>query len=438
MTYLSSFIQRTMDAALQCSAAMRFTVMRFTVMRFTVMCLGITILCQHANGREITPLKETNPAQWRLIWTSRPATQAILSWNTKRSGTQHRVRMTKGTQGAEKIVVCHRNGRFSSGKRRTELYYHHALLADLEPSTKYYVTMESNGQRSPTFHFITASDEDRPLSILFGGDSRSDQTARRSVNKMMATLFQEGIDLAALDIHAEEIIAVAHGGDYVANGKNLDQWSKWMSDHELTTSASGRLLPIIPARGNHDGGPIFNEVFGFSVSHLNYYGVDLCSSVHLITLNTETSMGGNQAKWLQQQLSVARAKRRWVLAQYHRPAFPAYKPPSGALQHFVPLFDRFTVDMVLEADGHTIKRTVPIRNGRQDAAGTVYIGEGGFGVKPRTPKTDRWYLRPPGKASSGHHVQKLTFSAEKLRMQVILLDSKKVFDDYEIATPKGR
>ncbi len=403
-----------------------------------VLCFGAAVMCHGADGRKIAKLEGTHPAQWRLVWSSKPATQATLSWNTQRLGNRHRVHITKGKQGAEKIVKCQRSGRYSPGRGRTELYYHHVTLAGLEPATKYYVTMESDAQRSPTFHFITASDKDRPLSILFGGDSRSDQSKRRSINRMMSTLFQKGMELAALGIADEEIIAMAHGGDYVADGKNLDQWKQWMSDHELTTSASGRLLPIIPARGNHDVGPLFNEVFGFPINHLNYYGVDLCATVHLVTLNSETSMGGNQARWLAKQLAIARAKRRWVLAQYHRPAFPAYKKASGALQHFVPLFDRYAVDMVLEADGHTIKRTVPIRNGRQNESGTVYIGEGGFGVKPRTPKTDRWYLRSPGKASSGHHVHKLTFSSEKLRMRVILLDDEKVFDDYEIATRKNR
>ncbi len=402
-----------------------------------VWCLGAVVICRGAEARKVTQLEGTHPAQWRLIWSSKPATEAILSWNTQLAGTRHLVRIAKGKQGAEKIVPCDRNGQYTSGTSTVELYYHHVRLTDLEPATKYYVTFESDAERSPTFHFITASDKDRPLSILFGGDSRSDRSARRNVNTMISTLFQKGMELAALGIPSEEIIALAHGGDYVAKGKNLDQWSRWMSDYELTTSASGRLLPIIPARGNHDGGPIFNEVFAFPVDHLNYYGIDLCATVHLVTLNSETSMGGNQARWLAKQLALARPKRRWLLAQYHRPAFPAFKKASSALQHCVPLFDRYAVDMVLEADGHTIKRTVPIRDGKQNEAGTVYVGEGGLGVKPRTPKTDRWYLRFPGKVSSGHHVQKLTFSPNKLRMRVILLDNEKVFDDYS-RSPRGR
>ena len=46
-------------------------------------------------------------------------------------------------------------------------------------------------------------------------------------------------------------------------GVILSYGSRWMSDHELTVGPNGRLLPIIPARGNHDGGKLFNEIFAF-------------------------------------------------------------------------------------------------------------------------------------------------------------------------------
>ena len=46
---------------------------------------------------------------------------------------------------------------------------------------------------------------------------------------------------------------------------------------------------------------------------------------------------------------AGRPAHRWLAVQYHRPAFPAVKSPSGALQFWVPLFDRFNVDLVYEA-----------------------------------------------------------------------------------------
>lgn len=154
-----------------------------------------------------------------------------------------------------------------------------------------------------------------------------------------------------------------------------------------------------------------------------------------ITLNTETVAGGDQAKWLESELASQAASTRWLVAQYHQPAYPAVKIPSHALQHWVPLFEKYHVDLVCEGDGHAIKRTPPIRGNKVHADGVVYIGEGGLGVLQRTPKLDRWFLQSPGKAGQGHHVQLLTFDREKLTYRVILLGGK-VWDEHVLAPRK--
>ncbi len=202
-----------------------------------------------------------------------------------------------------------------------------------------------------------------------------------------------------------------------------------MSDHEVSTGPDGRLLPIIPTRGNHDKGALFNEVFGFPPGDANYYFTDLGEQLQLITLNTETSIAGDQAKWLETQLKAGRPTHRWLAVCYHRPAYPAVKTPSGALQFWVPLFDRFSVDLVYEADGHNIKRTVPIRDNVEDATGVVYLGEGGLGAEQRKPKANRWFLKSPGMGSSGNHVHLVIFSDQHWECRVVA-DSGKTLDQY--------
>ena len=191
-----------------------------------------------------------------------------------------------------------------------------------------------------------------------------------------------------------EILALAHGGDFIVNGPDLGQWLVWLDNHELTTGDDGRLLPLIPTRGNHDMGPIFNQVFDFPTDDENYYALSLGSELRLATLNTETSTAGDQREWLASELAANRWNHRWYVCQYHKPAFPAVKVPSGALTNWVPLFEEYQIDLACEADGHVIKRTAPIRDMKIDPAGVVYIGEGGLGVGQRTPKTHRWYLQP--------------------------------------------
>lgn len=368
-------------------------------------------------------LEGTNPAQWRLVWTGDPATQATLCWSTAELGTRHRVVLRRDGSEQVQTIEAHRSDRYSA--KSPDLYFHHVALSDLQPATRYNVVIQSDGQRSPEMYFVTAPAADVPISMIFGADSRSGLQERRKMNAMLAKMVAESQSPDRVSI-----IAFAHGGDFIVDGRDLEQWSQWMTDYELTVTADGRLLPIIPARGNHDGGKMFNEVFAFPPTDKNYYSVDLGPQVRLITLNTETSLAGDQLTWLKQELPAARVDRRWLIVQYHRPAFPAVKTPWLNLIHWVPLFEEHNVDLVCEGDGHNIKRTTPIRDFRSDPTGVVYIGEGGLGVGQRTPKTNRWYLSAPdAKASEGHHVQLLTFDREKLTCRVVRLGGE-VFDEF--------
>ncbi|QDS94258.1 PhoD-like phosphatase [Roseimaritima multifibrata] len=370
------------------------------------------------------PLKGTQPAQWRVVWTDDPATTATVSWSTAAAGKSHSVRFrVKGSEASPSAQLAD-SGRYTGGE--SELYYHHVHLTDLQPATAYEVQMVSDSDESPVFYFVTAPAVDREFSILHGGDSRSDHKARQRMNKLIADIVADSYENDDL---ADDILAFAHGGDYVVTGTKMDLWSSWLSDHELTTGPDGRLLPIIPARGNHDKGKPFNEIFGFPEGDLNYYGISIGPQVRFTTLNSETSTAGDQAEWLKAELKKSRASHRWLLTQYHRPVYPAVKSPGSGLKSWVPLFEKYNVDLVCEADGHNIKRTVPIRDGKLDETGVVYIGEGGLGVPQRTPKTDRWFLESPGMADQGHHVFVLKFTEEALE-GTCLLEGRKIRDQF--------
>jgi hypothetical protein len=295
---------------------------------------------------------------------------------------------------------------------------------------RYNVVMESDGHKSPEFHFYTAPAEDVPVSILFGGDSRSGWEERKQMNRFMARIVEEQSNAAR-----PPVVALAHGGDFIHDGRKLREWSRWLSDHELTVGPTGRLLPIIVARGNHDVGLQFNEVFDFPEKDANYYALDLTPAVRWVTLNTQVSTAGDQRNWLDKELAKSRPTHRWLAGQYHIPAFPAVKVPSGALISWVPLFEKYNVDLVCEADGHCFKRTAPLRDYKIDPTGVVYVGEGGLGVGQRSPKADRWYLNSPqAKTGEGHHLQLLTFARDGLTMRTIMMDGKL----YDEATLKPR
>jgi hypothetical protein len=377
----------------------------------------------------ITPLKGLAPAQWRVIWTGDASTEATISWSTADKGEKHILHYDE-INHANKILKykhhmeCQKNGQFTLFKKEIKdvkpAFYHHASIKDLKPNTKYYFILESDGHLSKPFYFITAPKDGTDFSVIHGGDSRSGHLTRCKMNRVISELVESN----------KKIIAFIHGGDYIVSGKFWKQWRLWLSHHELTTCADGRVLPIIPARGNHDGGPIYKEVFNIEPTQPDWHTTTIGKEIAVVTLDTNVSGGGAQSQWLEAELKRLRPQTKWLLTQYHRPLYPAVKKAPAHTKIFCPLFDKYNVDLACEADGHCIKRTIPIRAGKADPTGVTYIGEGGLGVGQRKPKTDHWYLQG-GAVGYEHHVMVLDFSDVDLRIRTILMD-KKVFDDHRI------
>lgn len=368
----------------------------------------------------------------RLIWTDNPQNRAVVCWDTATKGTNHCVYYD--TESRNAVVQDYRHtqlttadGPYTVDKKvepqESELYFHHAQMKDLKPGTTYYFVMASGDAISEEFHFRTAPVGDEPLKIIFGGDSRTGHDDRRQINGLIAKMAEED----------DSILAFAHGGDYVTDGSNLKWWTLWLVDHELTITPARRMLPLIPARGNHESkGMLYDQVMAFPGGEgINYFSTQISPEILFVTLNTETAPDGQQKDFLESTLAKS-DNIRWRVAQYHRPLYPAVKNPAKAFEHWVPLFEKHNLALACEADGHCIKRTVPIRNGKHDPTGVVYIGEGGLGVEQRTPKSDRWFVQSPGMVGMGHHFQLLSFTKSDLTIDVVAI-SGKIIETYKIA-----
>ncbi|MDX1680972.1 MAG: metallophosphoesterase family protein [Akkermansiaceae bacterium] len=380
---------------------------------------------------KLTKVEGTTPAQWRITWVGDASSEAIISWSTAEPGETHTLYYDTQSHGTDVSKykfqqACQQNGQYSRTKRNAgpDTYYHHAKIGNLKPATTYHFVMKSDGDVSRPLHFITAPESGTGFSVIHGGDSRSGHLARCQMNAMIA-------DMAAED---ESILALIHGGDFVKVGFHRSPWLVWMSQHELTTTPEGRVLPIIPAQGNHDGGPLIREVFPVNERGDFWYTTTLGKDLAVITLYTSSSLGGTQGEWLEKELKRLRPQTKWLLANYHRPIYPAVKGPKHT-KLLAPLFEKYNLDLACESDGHCIKRTVPIRDGKKDPTGVTYIGEGGLGVGQRDPMGQHWYLKDGGVVGKGHHLMRLDFTDETLRIRTIMLGGE-VFDDHSLKIRK--
>lgn len=399
--------------------------MNLKTILFLSLLLTLVTPLLHAEG-------DQNP-NVRIIWGEHPSTSAIVSVSAKDAILHLDIKQNESVQAYKNNLKPFKTGRYRdvswlavNDSEMSKSSYTHFKLDNLKPSTKYYFVIESKMGTSQSFYFVTAPDDDRPFKLIYGGDSRSDSKARRLVNMLIKKTCAEDSD----------IVAFVHGGDYNALPDSWNQWKQWLDDNELLVADDGRVYPIIPTRGNHEGGGVsYNHVFGFPAAEKTDYWSTPIGKLLWITLDSNVSHGGDQKLFLEKELQRGQ-DFRWIVPSYHRPAYPAVKRPGNAYIHWVPLFEQYNVDFVAESDGHVLKRTVPIRDGQQSDDGIVYVGEGGLGVPQRKPDLSRWYLKPPGMASSGHHIQRLSFSKTQALYEAISLDGS-VVDSYTFL-PRNR
>jgi hypothetical protein len=267
-------------------------------------------------------------------------------------------------------------------------------LEDLEPETKYYFIIVNSYGVSARYYFETLSDDpNSKFSIISGGDSRNNRTVRRNANRLVSKLNPH---------------FVMFGGDMTDRGTG-NQWADWFSDWELTHRADGRVIPIIPARGNHEKN---NAMLArlFLIPANNYYGVNIGGDLlKIYTLNSEMSTGGDQLGWLKSSLAKD-TNFRWKFAQYHKPMRPHVgrkSEGSSEYKNWANVFYEYQMDLVMESDSHSVKSTWPLRPSteeghdegfvRDDETGTVYVGEGCWGAPLRDADDTKSWTRASGK-----------------------------------------
>lgn len=125
----------------------------------------------------------------------------------------------------------------------------------------------------------------------------------------------------------------------------------------------------------------------------NYMSIFLLDSAHTHPIE------GKQAEWL----AKAMEHRKDVsnkFAVYHVPAYPSVRDMNQEYStkirnYWVPLFDKFHLTAAFEHHDHDYKRTHPLKDGKVDPAGVIYLGDGAWGVDhPREVQglSQKWYL----------------------------------------------
>ena len=336
-----------------------------------------------------------------FTWTDSPSTTLNVIWLVeeddptdfkwgKQGGEINRNAVIKRQSFYEKtlsfwgLALDVKNGRFSlPSLKNADVEVCQVQLTGLAPDTVYCVKL---GKKEFKARTLPAKRPDR-ISFVTGGDMMHKPEWHEDGVKAMAS---RSPDFALI------------GGDLAyANGQDWKRWLDWIeiyADH--ARRPDGLSIPFVVAIGNHEviGGygqipekaPLFFNLFPFPQENDATYIIDMYEDLSVLVLNSNhTRPVEDQVEFIEQALSL-RKTRKHLFALYH---FPAYGIVKGGLgnpisqsmrKHWTPLFDKYGLDAAFENDHHVYKRSKLIKGGKVDDSGTLYIGDGAWGVRTRS------------------------------------------------------
>lgn len=293
--------------------------------------------------------------------------------------------------------------------------YGHARLTGLTPGQNYHYRVLADGQTSAVSSFTTAPATPAPFTFTAFGDEKVSAPAIRIIDQIAK--LNPAFHLLAGDI----CYADTTGSGAKSDRFDPTVWDRWLRMIEPVAMSTQWMC----ATGNHDMEPGYG-IHGYS-GYLNRFdtpgnGAPGCPSTYTFTYGNVAIIAldandvsyeiphnldysqGQQTTWLKNLLTKYRAPGSgidFIIPFFHHCAFStsaAHGSDGGIRKHWVPLFEEFNVDLVINGHAHLYERTYPIRNGQVtvqtnkgdsvDSAlsGPTYITAGGGGA----PATDRF------------------------------------------------
>ena len=322
----------------------------------------------------------TDMIHLHLSWVGDPQTMVAVTWW---SAANYPGTVQYGlTTGYEVGSVT------STARTLTALtgYYHDATLTGLTPDTLYHYRVgDPTDGWSADHTFKTAPSNIAPFTFTAYGDQGTSSNSIATTNRIVAT--NPAFNLIAGDIAYDSM------------------WTSWFNIMEPLAAN----IPTLVANGNHETETHVKELFQLP-NNEKWFSFNY-GNVHFIALRTDydiaaTTQNPEQLAWLEIDLITAAAdpSRRWIIAFFHFPAY-SYGTDHGGYPEvvgsFVPLFDRYHVDLAIAAHAHNYQRSYPMKGGAvvdrspnsyNDPSGTIYmvVGTGGRSVRPLSTTIPAW------------------------------------------------
>ncbi len=339
------------------------------------------------------------------------AAEVVVSWHTLQPVRNARVLLGRGDGRYERSIPA-KAVSYTDAKSGRVVYAFHTSLHGLLPDSEYIYAALHDGAEPVLATFRTAPRGRAKFTFTSFGDQGTPTLGKRYVPPAGVTLPNPPLvndnlgSPAAGDTTAgvERVRPLFHlfNGDLCYANLATDRVRTWW-DFWTNNSRSARNRPWMPSAGNHEN-ELGNGPIGYA-AYQTYFSVPPASgqtdvtrglwysftvgSVRVISVANDDICyqdggnsyvrgysGGAQKAWLERELAAARADRGvdWVVVCMHQVAISTADQFNGAdlgvREEWVPLFDRYGVDLVVCGHEHHYERSHPIRGAAANATRT--------------------------------------------------------------------
>ena len=268
----------------------------------------------------------------------------------------------------------------------------------------------------------------KPFSVVLAGDSRGGTKG----------IVDNAARLAAIDANFW-----IFNGDFTNFGLQ-SEWDAWLGAMQPIL----KQRPLMPVQGNHE---VFADMYyaqfalpimaGLPTDYYEHGWSLNYGNVHFVGLDSNTdSTVQDQVPWLGADLEAARNDPNidWIIAMMHHPAYSActnHGSTDRVQKLWVPLFEKYNVDLVFAGHDHDYERTAPIRAGKtvDPGVGPVYIVAGGF-YSPGYTNGKDWWTAVSSNGDKSDYVH-LTIDGKNLSLKAYSGDGNEVLDDFAMTRP---
>ena len=356
-----------------------------------------------------------------LAYGTDPRTEMIVGFAVDSSFATARVKATAsgGSTVSEDAAV--------NMVRGSAARYCHATLSGLAAGTTYGYKVLLDGQVKSAGSFTTAPRGPTPFRFTAFGDQATGAVSTQMASRM--DTLNPLLHLMCGDLCYADSTGKGGPGDAFKPAR----WDTWLN---MNDAVAGRLA-WMSVPGNHEmepGYPLhgYGGFLGrvwpggssplsvpvattFRIGSVGFVGLDSNDVSYEIPANRGWTAGA-QTTWLEATLSQMRAPGSGldfvVVFMHHGPysTSNSHASEGGVREAWVPLFDRYNVDLVISGHNHLYERTLPLRGGQvtsqssgtvDSSQGTTYVTAGGggaaFGADPLfIPYTDKTRVNVEG------------------------------------------